>query len=534
MSTEKWILTFNNDNGSETEASGCGPATAVFGVHANNVDSMTKFNLSVDSPTLTGVTTDHILYVDINSAISTNDRKFFTIKNVYTGNNTIEVNESTSIQANSLTWAVGGKRKNPFAGQNDYQYLMRHTSNSSILLDWYNFEIEPSTASYDITSNKISIKATGNTTEGRNLRKNYGPVVIAGTSSTNKSKLQGAGGGFTEPLWNLDNSNRGLILRNLECIVVNGYASAIADLGNDSDSEFMFIDCDFVFNGAIQTDVNSRNGLSLIGNQPKGPIFFIGCNFYSSDPGSNKIMNYGIYSDSSASSDEEIVVLECSFRDCEVAAYVSEFTNSFVFLNNLIYGCGFTHPNKLSSAIPSNANNAIVIRHSTTFNVNDPLNNLIIKNNTIIGAEKNGIFQDGKGLVETLNDDIQMSGIIMNNNIVDCGDYAFRNNSLSANVAQGILFTDNNLYNNGLGDIDTTYTRNYYIKDNINVNPNFENSSVNNYVPGDTLKNKSIPSNYEDTNTTNYQYIGALNASEKEGGSPPKLIRPPIINIVPG
>jgi len=533
MSTEKWTITYNADNGSETEASGCGPTAAIKGVHANNVDSMTKFNLSVDSPNLTDVTTDHILFVDVVSPNTDNDRKFFTIKNVYTGNSTIEVNESTSIQANSLTWAIGGKRKNPFAGQNDYQYLMRATSNSSILLDWYNFEIEPSTAPYDITSNVIYIKGAQNTTEGQNLRKKYGPVVIAGTSSTNKSKLQGSSS-TTDALWNLGSSRRGLIIRNLECIVQNAYATAVKDVSNSSSSEFIFMDCDFVFNGNVQNSINYRNGLSLAGNSTKGPIFFIGCNFYSSDPGSRKIMNYGIYSGSDASSDEELVVLECSFRDCEVAVTVSEFTNSFVFLNNLIYDCGFTDPNKVSSAIPYNANNAIVIRHSTSFNLNDPLNNLIIKNNTIIGAEKNGIFQDGTGLIESLNDDVQMSGIIMNNNIVDCGDYAFQNNSLSANVAQGILFIDNNLYNNGLGDIDTTYTRNYYIKDNINVNPNFENSSTNNYVPGDTLKNKSVPTNYVDTSTTNYQYIGALNASEKEGGSPPKLIRPLIINIVPG
>ena len=532
MSTEKWVLTFNNDNGSETQASGCGPATAVFGVHANNVDSMTKFNLSVDSPTLTGVTTDHILYVDINSATSTNDRKFFTIKNVHTGNSTIEVNEPTSIQANSLTWAIGGKRKNPLNGQNDYQYLMRNTANTSILLKWYNFELEPSTASYDVGSSRISIAGAKNSTEGQNLRKKYGPVVIMGTSSENKSKIQGTNN--TGAFWNFDDNNRGVIIRNLEHYIVNGFASFVSDLGNHSDSEFMIMDCDFVIDGVIQNGINYRSLLRLSGNRNKGPIFFIGCNIYSADRATNRILNYGINTSAAGSPDEEINVLECSFRDCEVAMKVSEFTNSFVCLNNLIYGCGFTNTNKSADQIPTHANNAIVIRHETTFNFNDPLNNLILKNNTIVGAEKNGIFQEGVGLVESLNDDIQMSGVIMNNNIVDCGDYGFQTDSLSANVVQGVLLTDNNFYNNTLGDIDTTYTRNYYIKDNINVDPNFENPSANNYVPGDGLKNKSVPTNYVDTSTTNYQYSGALNASEKEGGSPPKLIRPPIINIVPG
>jgi hypothetical protein len=240
MSTAKWTITYNADTGSETEASGCGPATAITGVHANNVDSMTKFNLSVDSPTLTGVTTDHILFVDVVSPNTDNDRKFFTIKNVYTGNSTIEVNESTSIQANSLTWAIGGKRKNIF-DTIDYNALHRVTTNNDIKLTTTFMpiiELDPNT-----TSNYLvpSVYKDGIDLDSydRDVCKLYGPMIFR-SSGTDKPILETDDANnprFFRKASDNNNNALSIIFENLEFHINNnngGSAGRAINITNDA------------------------------------------------------------------------------------------------------------------------------------------------------------------------------------------------------------------------------------------------------------------------------------------------------------
>lgn len=110
MSTAKWTLTFNADSGSDTQASGCGPATAVYGTAASYSGSV--FSLDGAAGNLGSVTTDHILWV----ATSTG-RRFFTIASVDDGAGTVTVNEAPAGTATGLAWAIGGKRIDPFDDQ---------------------------------------------------------------------------------------------------------------------------------------------------------------------------------------------------------------------------------------------------------------------------------------------------------------------------------------------------------------------------------------------------------------------------------
>ena len=263
MSTEKWTITYNADNGSETEASGCGPTAAIKGVHANNVDSMTKFNLSVDSPNLTDVTTDHILFVDINSAISGNDRKFFTIKNVYTGNSTIEVNESTSIQANSLTWAIGGKRKNIY-DTIDYNALSRAVVNNDIKLTTTFMpiiELDPNT-----TSNYLvpSVYKTGIKLDAydRNICKLYGPMIIR-SSGTDKPILESDTGDSSKLFDKTTNNNNNafaIIFENLEFHINNNNGGSGGTGITITESARVYVkDCIFT------RSINDTNEAEIIG-----------------------------------------------------------------------------------------------------------------------------------------------------------------------------------------------------------------------------------------------------------------------------
>jgi len=71
-------VVFNNVTGSETQASGAGPAVAVYGTGAAIVGT-TAIDLSADSPDLSGVATDGtaVLWVE-----ATTGRTFFLITEV--------------------------------------------------------------------------------------------------------------------------------------------------------------------------------------------------------------------------------------------------------------------------------------------------------------------------------------------------------------------------------------------------------------------------------------------------------------------
>src|SRR5688500_18477061 len=96
-------ILFNSSTGSDTAASGAGPATALTGTAASYSGS--GFTLD-GSPDLSGVVAGTaILYV----ATSTG-RKFFDITSVDDGANTVTVVTAPAGTATGLTWAIGGKR----------------------------------------------------------------------------------------------------------------------------------------------------------------------------------------------------------------------------------------------------------------------------------------------------------------------------------------------------------------------------------------------------------------------------------------
>jgi hypothetical protein len=345
MSTAKWTITYNADTGSETEASGCGPATAITGVHANNVDSMTKFNLSVDSPTLTGVTTDHILFVDVVSPNTDNDRKFFTIKNVYTGNSTIEVNESTSIQANSLTWAIGGKRKNIF-DTIDYNALHRVTTNNDIKLTTTFMpiiELDPNT-----TSNYLvpSVYKDGIDLDSydRDVCKLYGPMIFR-SSGTDKPILETDDANnprFFRKASDNNNNALSIIFENLEFHINNNNASSGGRAINITNDARIYVkDC--IFTRSINdTDEAIVNGIGGGGNRSQINLVVVNCLFdgtYASG-GTDGKLTAGISFNSTGNLIDTLIVIGGTFKNLrENAILTGDFENVFIE-NNLIYNVG--------------------------------------------------------------------------------------------------------------------------------------------------------------------------------------------------
>lgn len=97
-------IVFNNSTGSDTAASGAGPATALTGTAASFTGSVVTLD---GSPDLTNVATDgsHVLYL-----VTSTGRKFFTINAKDNTAKTVTTDDAPAGTASGLSWAIGGKR----------------------------------------------------------------------------------------------------------------------------------------------------------------------------------------------------------------------------------------------------------------------------------------------------------------------------------------------------------------------------------------------------------------------------------------
>jgi hypothetical protein len=104
-------ITFNTSTGSDSLASGAGPATAINDVTESSTVTYSgtgPYTITFSSATdLSGVVADgsHVLYL----ATSTG-RRFFNITAVDDGADTVDVTEAPAGTTSGLSWAIGGKR----------------------------------------------------------------------------------------------------------------------------------------------------------------------------------------------------------------------------------------------------------------------------------------------------------------------------------------------------------------------------------------------------------------------------------------
>jgi|14BtaG_2_1085337.scaffolds.fasta_scaffold06537_3 hypothetical protein len=103
MSTINSTIKFNTTTGSDTQSSGCGPVTAVYGSSAET-DGTGTVDVSMDGVSLSSISVGDLLFCDVSSG-----RKFAVITSVDTINETITCGDSF-VTESGVSWAVGGKR----------------------------------------------------------------------------------------------------------------------------------------------------------------------------------------------------------------------------------------------------------------------------------------------------------------------------------------------------------------------------------------------------------------------------------------
>lgn len=155
------VILFNSSTGSDSAASGAGPATALTGSGAS-LNSSTSIDLSADSPDLSGVAVDGSAVLFVNT---TSGRKFFKITAVDNGTKIVTVANAAAVTEASRTWNLGGKR----ATLNDS--VSRHLlENSAGALGGWTLRAEDD-AAFTLSSS-LTFAAVGNTTDG--------PITIEG------------------------------------------------------------------------------------------------------------------------------------------------------------------------------------------------------------------------------------------------------------------------------------------------------------------------------------------------------------------
>lgn len=99
-------ILFNSSTGSDTAASGAGPATALSGNGAS-LNGTTSVDLSANTPNLSGVATDGsaVLWVD-----TTSGRQYSRITAVNDGTDVVTVATAFSVTESGRNWGIGGKR----------------------------------------------------------------------------------------------------------------------------------------------------------------------------------------------------------------------------------------------------------------------------------------------------------------------------------------------------------------------------------------------------------------------------------------
>lgn len=157
------VILVNATGGSDSAASGAGPATALTGSAASFSSDVVTLD---GSPDLSGVLADgsHVLYLVTSTGV-----RFFKITAKDDGADTVTVTPSPAGTASGLTWAIGGKRAS--IGSSSSRLLFDNASAAGDAMPGWIIEMESGHAETGLSST-IVMRRAGDTTSG--------PIIFRG------------------------------------------------------------------------------------------------------------------------------------------------------------------------------------------------------------------------------------------------------------------------------------------------------------------------------------------------------------------
>lgn len=160
MTAPNGPILFNSSSGSDSQASGLGPSTAVFGSTGSSTTS---------SAVVTGIDTTGVSAGDLFYGATSSGRKFSIIASVDSGTQVTLDDVLSATHSGNLTWAIGGKRAS-LAGSSR---LIDDGSTGDIKAGWI---VELGDGYTETLSATIRTRISGDTTNG--------PITLRGESGS--------------------------------------------------------------------------------------------------------------------------------------------------------------------------------------------------------------------------------------------------------------------------------------------------------------------------------------------------------------
>lgn len=271
--TEGPTIQFNATSGSDTQASGAGPSTAIYGTGAS-LDSTTSIDLSSDTPDLSGVALDGsaVLWVDSSSG-----RQYSQISAVDNATDIVTVVTTYGVTETGRTWGIGGLR---LGGDQSATFLNDDEIWGDVLPTW-SVDLLTSATDY-LLDGQISPSVSGsNTLGGIKYFSSSATRPVLETTSTGHNRIFKGNvahttyenlhikiGGYTGNSAGIDNRSSHYTIRNceIEGIATNAYGpTAINGPGGNGARNVVIEGCYIhgTLNGIKGQQTGSNNGLTV-------------------------------------------------------------------------------------------------------------------------------------------------------------------------------------------------------------------------------------------------------------------------------
>jgi len=453
------VILINATGGSDTQASGAGPSTALFGSTGVTNGTGLDVDLSADAPDLSGVATDGsaVLFMsDTNSG----SRNFSKITAVDNGTKIVTVSDAFQA-SNTDAWAIGGKRAS-IGSTTSRKLAEKGGSTAGDAMPGWTIRFE-SGHTESLTSQLLWRRA-GNTTDG--------PIVV-----------EGVAGAATMPVFSY-NQNSAMFLVASNYVHMKNFAGKNT---NGTKSASYLVSFQAANHGVISnlkvvdaTDV-PWSGIGITSTSVDNAV--IGCEI-------RNCSGHGINMPGG-----HVVIRNTYIRDCGVGITKSGST-PLVITDTIIYSC--TSHGIVLGAGPTNLAVTFIDRTAIYENGGDGINvaianlgnyqNLHISNNIIA---KNGGY-----------------GVNFN------GQTAPALNAASTLVYNNCTGTGGTANTSGAYDVDVSV-------DNQAVDPQFTDPASDNFTIGANLANLGFPTaniGNVASGTRSYVDIGAAQRQATGGG----------------
>ncbi len=492
------IIIFNS-SGSDTQASGAGPTTAITGNSAVLTNNSATVTMTTDNPDLSGVSTDGSAAFFINDSTPGN-RNFYSIVGVNNGAKTITVSPIVGATGGFTgSWAIGGKRATLQSSTSNKLFSNNSTTGDAV--SGWTIEMDSGYTETFPSNTGLIIRGANTSTSGPitfrgSLTASVIPVLtfnMNGSVSANIGAIDFRGANF----WKIEN----FAIKNSNASPASHYAITGIN-GTTNHIKFKNIS---VGSSATGSTGYFWGGIRLSSASSQGQGFILdGCSFYGRYAGITGT-SIGIASNSASS--------DCIIKNC----FVGKFNTGISYT-------GTINSNILSNCIIS-GNNIGVTWATTQGSLNDTslIYSWICRNNTIHNNAREGILLS----VDASSIKARIIGMQIVNNIITtngatgistAGSVGLTSDALRAayvvvdsnNMGTGSDANAGGMYSSQVSDIatNTIQVLNYFT--NVGVS-----GSTGNYSPNNTtLFNIADPSfsigGTAQTTSPTYVVVGAV------------------------